>query len=143
MWMAIIFAMSTGVGAPQSTSRFIVPILTWLIPDISPESLHAIRFMIRKVMHVIEYAILAGLVWRALFQPTAKDNRKWSWPVAGKAFAITVVYAATDEWHQSFVPHRVGSIFDVGFDGFGAAIAVVALWCFRQTRNRSTPAADD
>jgi VanZ family protein len=70
------------------------------------------------VAHFTEYAILAGL---------------WAWallPVLGLralavAGAIAVVYAISDEWHQSFVPRRDSDPVDVVVDSFGATAALV------------------
>jgi hypothetical protein len=39
--------------------------------------------------------------------------------------AVAVGYGVADEWHQSFVPGRTPSAFDLGTDAVGAA---VALW---------------
>jgi VanZ family protein len=67
-----------------------------------------------------EYAILAVLVARAV----------GSTPVA---FALAVAYAATDEWHQTFVRGRHGSPVDVGIDAVGV---LIGLACYREARVR-------
>ena len=54
------------------TSRFLVPFLRWLDPQISLAALNAIQFGIRKLAHLTEYAILAALLWRAL-------RGAWAW----------------------------------------------------------------
>lgn len=43
---------------------------------------------------------------------------------------IAIAYGATDEWHQSYVPERLGSWIDLLYDGVGALIAGVALMAF-------------
>src|SRR5438045_5204621 len=66
IWMALIFVGSTDVLSAQHTSRFLVPFLRWLDPQISLAALAQIQFAIRKLGHLTEYAILAMLLWRAL-----------------------------------------------------------------------------
>src|SRR2546421_12774378 len=66
VWMAIIFLGSSDMLAAEHTSRFLVPFLRWLDPQISFAMLNAIQFGIRKLAHLTEYAILAMLLWRAL-----------------------------------------------------------------------------
>lgn len=65
--------------------------------------------------HVVQYAVLAMLLW-----PVCRG--RWL-PILG----IAVVYAALDEWHQSFVPSRQGSVVDVMIDTAGAVLALVFL----------------
>ena len=54
----------------------------------------------------------------------------WSWQRAGVALLIAAAYAATDEWHQSFVPSRTADLTDVLIDSSGAMIGLtlVFLW---------------
>jgi VanZ family protein len=69
---------------------------------------------------MLGYALIALSYWRALgFLP----KRQWV------AWCLAILYAATDELHQSFVPGRSPSIWDVlVFDNLGA---ILALWLFR------------
>src|SRR5205814_9256817 len=66
VWMALIFLGSSDMLSAEHTSRFLVPFLRWLDPQISFATLNAIQFGIRKLAHLTEYAILAMLLWRAL-----------------------------------------------------------------------------
>ena len=65
VWVGVIFLGSTDLMSAEHTSRFIVPFLRWLKPDISAETLASIHFIVRKCTHVGEYAILALLLLRA------------------------------------------------------------------------------
>jgi VanZ family protein len=76
----------------------------------------------RKAVHAAEYALLALLWWRALRTTRLGERR-----ALGVAFAVAVAYAASDEWHQTFVPGRHGSPLDVAIDATGAALATLAL----------------
>jgi VanZ family protein len=122
VWMALIFIGSTDVLSAEHTSRFLVPILRWLDPQISWATLNAIQTIIRKLGHVTEYAILAGLMWRALRGGMVWKSKK------SILFAIVwiacAVFAASDEFHQSFVPSRTSSFHDVMIDICGALIGL-------------------
>ena len=133
-WMAIIFSASTDMGASPGTSRIIGPILHWLLPDLSKEATGQIVFLIRKTAHVTEYGILALLLWRALRKPAQGETRTWEWPVAGWAWALAACYAATDEFHQSFVPSRTGALADVLLDSAGAGFALCLWWLLGRWR---------
>lgn len=69
--------------------------------------------ILRKAAHMAEYGVLWFLWHRALERPTP-------WPAA----AITLAYAITDEFHQSFVEGRHGTPVDVLIDAAGIAIAI-------------------
>ena len=85
-----------------------------------------LQFVLRKALHFTEYALLLVLWWRAL-------RTKLEANVAlGLAFAITVAYAGTDEWHQSHVEGRVGTPWDVLLDSTGAAAGAALIMRRRQ-----------
>ncbi len=77
--------------------------------------------IVKKGGHMLGYALLALTFWYGL----RFDRRRW-W----LALLLAVLYALTDEFHQSFVPGRHPSWIDVlAFDGIGAAIALaLASW---------------
>ncbi len=136
LWMGFIFGMSTNAGAPNNTSRIIGPIVRWLVPGISDEALGRVVFGVRKAAHVTEYGVLALLCWRARRQPIRGDVRPWCWPDAAFALALTATFAASDEWHQSFVPSRQGSGWDVLLDSGGAVLGLLILWRLGRWRKR-------
>src|SRR4051794_31266199 len=78
----------------------------------------------RKVVHATEFGLLCFLWWRVLARLAPVPV---SAPVLAASFAIAVAYAATDEWHQTFVHGRKGSPVDVAIDAAGAAIAVALI----------------
>jgi VanZ family protein len=60
----------------------------------------------------------------------------WSGKTAAAALGIAVLYAATDEFHQNFVPNRTGSLKDVGIDTAGALLGLGIVWlCYRTRMN--------
>jgi len=89
--------------------------------------------LVRKSAHVFEYAVLFMLTRRAIF--TTKPG--WRVRAPRAAFLFCVLYALSDEWHQNFVPGRMGRPFDVGLDSFGAVSAW--LWAPALMRRRAKP----
>jgi VanZ family protein len=75
----------------------------------------------RKIVHASEYAFLCFLWWRAL--RTKLDGVGALLP----AWAITTLYAATDEFHQTFIHGRHGTPVDVAIDSMGAGIFVLLM----------------
>lgn len=111
----------------EHTSRFLVPFLHWLKPDISGEAIAQIHVLIRKGAHLTEYAILAVLLWRA-FRWQRAGARQSLWPHAASALAVAIVFAATDEYHQGFIASRGSSPVDVLIDSCGAVLGLAVRW---------------
>ncbi len=112
---------------PGSFVRNWLPVLAWAalifalssVPDLGT-GLGGWDLVLRKIAHAAEYAILGALLVRATGH-------------AAVAFALGTLYAVSDEFHQSFVPGRMGSPVDVAIDAVGVAIGV-ALWQLARTR---------
>jgi len=71
----------------------------------------------RKVVHMLEYALLCLLWWRALREVAVARA------ALVLAVCVSLAYAATDELHQTFVHGRHGTPVDVGVDAVGMAVA--------------------
>jgi VanZ family protein len=69
--------------------------------------------------HCLEYAVLALLLWMAARRTPLLAPRAWL-----AALLIALVYAASDEWHQAFVPGRVPDVRDWLADAAGALVAL-------------------
>jgi VanZ family protein len=134
LWMTTIFGASSDTGSFQRSSRIIAPLLHWLFPDLSAEHLYTAVIFARKCAHLTEYAIFTLLVWNALRRPRWRDTRPWSWREATEALWFAVLYAATDEFHQTFVLSREGCLRDVLIDSCGAVAGLLFLWAFGRWR---------
>jgi VanZ family protein len=128
VWMTLIFSASGDSHSSEHTSRIFEPFLHWLFPQMSPAHIENIHLVIRKCGHFSEYALLALLIWRAVRQPQKNDPRPWNWQEAGLALSIVFLYAASDEFHQIFVPTRTARVSDVLIDTSGGAIALILIW---------------
>jgi VanZ family protein len=132
--MLLILIASGDLMSAEHTSRFLVPFLRWIVPDISPATVTLIQLLVRKGAHVTEYAILAALLWRAFDR-----GQQAFWRATAITFAIAAVYASLDEFHQSFIPSRTGAFEDVLIDCVGAmlGLAVCALAGFARSGFRN------
>lgn len=132
--MSLIFGASTDLLSSGRTSRYIGPFLKWFHPDVSEQTIKRVQLAVRKCGHVTEYALLALLLYRALRRTRGAAPNQWCRPCAVGAFALAVLYAASDEWHQSFVPSRDGTVHDVIIDGTGAALGLLLLYRWHLSR---------
>ena len=106
---------------PRSAVRAWLPVVAWAalifafssVPHLGT-GLGTWDVILRKIAHTTEYAILGALLLRA----TSRVR---------PAFVLGVLYAVSDEIHQSFVRGRHGSPIDVAIDTVGVAIGIL-LW---------------
>src|ERR1043166_796965 len=122
IWLGVIFFGSTSVMSAEHTSRYIVPFLLWLKPGISPNAIWIILVVVRKCAHVTEYTALALLLWRALRSLPALHAKPLM--VFGAVLIGCALFAASDEFHQTFVKSRTPSVRDVLLDVGGALIGL-------------------
>ena len=107
----------------------------WLIFFLSaqPDLPHApeawLDGLIKKSGHALAFGVLAWLYRRAL-QPRFRTQSTLRWA----SFGLAVVYALSDEYHQTFVPGRSGRLFDVMVDSAGAAGAMLLEWWLERRR---------
>jgi VanZ family protein len=97
--------------------------------------------ILRKLAHVTEYAVLTLCWWRALRGLGIGRESRVTLLVA---VTVAVAYAASDEFHQTFVSGRHGTPVDVLIDAIGmgiASLSVVKRYARRRTRGPSRPSA--
>jgi VanZ family protein len=100
-WAAFIFYLSS------------IPHLRFLTNDLWD-------FIVRKIGHLGVFGILARLLARAF-----AGSRYWSWKkIFAWSLILTILYACTDEYHQTYVPGRHASATDVSIDTLGAWAAL-------------------
>ena len=134
IWMALIFSASADSHSYEHSSRFIEPLLRWLFPHLSETYVHDIHELFRKCAHLTEYAVLALVFWRAVRKPIKNDPRPWNWREGRFAMLLVILYAASDEFHQLFVPGRDAAVRDVFIDTVGGAAGLLALWTLGRWR---------
>lgn len=134
-WVGWIFLASTDLMSAEHTSRFLVPFLRWLNPDMTPHAIAAIQLIVRKCAHATEYAVLAVLLWRAIHYQTTKLGSRFVF-AAAITLALATICAALDEFHQAFVASRMSSLRDVLIDGCGAVVGLALCWLIERHRSR-------
>lgn len=90
------------------------------------------------VAHFIEYGVFALTI---LWAVTQGLKRRVTVGRAVVCFFISSAYSATDEIHQSFVPHRTPAWSDILADALGAATFLVIALIYVWIRRRRRPAA--
>ena len=119
LWAVVIGGFSTSGFSSDSTARYIIPALHWLLPFASQRVLLRIHHVIRKGAHVGEYFILSVLVLRSIRAGRREVHLAW----AALTIAIVAAYAALDEWHQGFAPGRDVEVSDILLDTSAAVLA--------------------
>lgn len=135
VWMCIIFAFSAQTKEESSavseslsyrmvsSTRFF---FHWNLDDEQVREIaNTIEYFVRKGAHMTEFAIMSILlfIWLGLWEMTLFRR-------GTMAFVITAVYAASDEFHQLFVPGRSGRVSDVLIDSSGALAGVIVFILF-------------
>lgn len=127
-WMAVVFFASTDAFSASHSGQLIRPLLLWLFPHISEGEISTVHFLIRKAGHLTEYAIL-GLLAARSFHGSAHAGLRRSWFAV--SLALIVLYAFSDEFHQSFTSSRTASVYDSLIDISGGLAALI-LYLWRQ-----------
>lgn len=133
LWMAAIFLFSTSLFSGDNTYSILNSIIRTLLPSLGEAAVMSVHDAIRKFGHIAEYMLLCFLWARSFVK--ARGWRPGRAALA--AFVISVLYAATDEYHQGFVPAREASAVDVAIDSFGAGAMSVLIWYRQKMRTSS------
>ena len=133
MWMGLIFSFSNQPADESSKvsgglcHRIVCSVSDTFHLQLTDEQTEqiaeVIEYPVRKAAHMTEYAIL-GLLSFAFyngFEALKKRNYLY-------ALFTAAIYAATDEFHQYFIPGRSAEVHDVLIDTAGAAIALLLLY---------------
>lgn len=126
-WMSIIFILShqpasVSSGLSSGITEFLLGIIADWFPG-SDSRVEEFHTLVRKYAHFIAYFILGVLLVNALGRWGELKGQ-----VLISAFAISVLYAASDEFHQLFIAGRSGEVRDVLIDSAGAATGIVICW---------------
>jgi VanZ family protein len=111
-----------------SIVRLWLPVALWAaliftlssVPDLGT-GLGGWDTVLRKLAHTGEYGVLGALLLRAVGRVEV-------------AFGLGVLYALSDELHQTLVPGRSGTLLDLAIDAVGVACGIV-LWQWARARS--------
>ena len=104
------------IAAPLAVMGLIFALSSLRLPVRAPRVPH-----LDKLAHACEYAVLGGLLVRAIVVGLRRAAA-W-WPIAA---LVALLYGFTDEWHQRFVPGRHSTWADVAADGVGSVMGAFA-----------------
>ena len=119
LWAGFIFFVS---HQPKATLAPIQPSGISAEPGITFLGIEA-DIIVGKSSHVLAFAILAALLYRA-------TNNRWL------TILLSLIYAISDEWHQSFIPGRTPRTTDVGYDMLGVGLALLFITCITLWKKR-------
>ena len=136
VWIGLITFESTDFLSSKNTGSILYALLTRLFGEINFYKFLIFHHYLRKTGHVVGYGMLSLLLlhgWRA----TLGRVHVWLLRAALLSWLGTACVAVLDEWHQSFIPSRTGTIWDVALDSVaGIAFLVVAyLWLRRPEKS--------
>jgi len=134
LWLIVIAIESTTYLSSENTSRFLYPVLHFLF-GINYAAFEPWHHFLRKCGHVFGYGLLSILLFRAWREtlPTIRgENWRFRW--ASIAVMGTALVASLDEWHQSFLPSRTGTVRDVVLDTCAGIAAQLLVFLFLRQR---------
>ncbi len=119
---AMIFILSADTHSGQHSQALLGWILGWFHAR-NHARMSAFGEPFRKLGHVVVYSLLAISSWRAFSFWKQRKRLRWMPPFLW-TLLLLVLYAASDEWHQTFVPTRSGSVRDVVVDTLGGLLGL-------------------
>lgn len=148
-WMSFIFMFSAqhAEQSSQNSAGIVEQIIEAIYPNFSSINVqkqeairNTITVVVRKSAHMGEFALLSMLIYFfCVFARTTFWCRGRVWV----SFTTSVLYAASDEFHQLFVPGRSGEIRDVIIDACGVAIGILlASFIMKLIQRKQTKTSD-
>jgi VanZ family protein len=135
--MVLIFSASSDSQSQLHSSLLFEPFLHWLCPGLTPAQVGEYHHLFRKFCHLVEYVILALLIRRTLVHGCPTGFPAWSWKMNASVTGLVFLYAASDEFHQIYVPTRTPLFSDVIIDTCGGLIGLLALRAWQRLFSRT------
>jgi VanZ family protein len=133
-WAAQIFYLSTATFRASLSESLLAGILASFHLSLSPDTLHIVNSLLRKLAHLAQYSIFGLLLYRSL-----GGWNRWRPNLARWCVLAAAIYALTDEFHQTLVPGRGPSLIDCGIDTIGAALGMLLVYQRAQFLQRDFP----
>lgn len=123
MWAAAITNFSGDRFSSGKTKRFLTPYILKFLPNATEELIDAINFTIRKTAHVVEYGLMAMLIFSVFAVGMTRWRKIWSLYAIFFCFLIAV----SDEYRQKHSQLRTGALEDLMIDLAGAIVFIAFL----------------
>lgn len=135
LFAAKIFWFSGAAFSGARSGAFLRSLVEAFRIPLRPEVFAVLHTTIRKVAHLLEFAFLLALVYRAI------SNRGWIWqgPVAIRAFLISAGWGAITEGRQHFVQGRTATLQDLLLDAAGAGLMLAVVYVASKTPAKKQP----
>lgn len=129
IWMIVIISFSSdtaikSTGKSKVVEEYVGPVIQKLSVGVTKKTVpnDKMQFVIRKMAHIFNYGVLSMFAYIAFYNMT---------PLRLKASLFAIIYssvfACIDEFYQTFISGRSGSIKDVMIDSIGIYLAVIGL----------------
>jgi VanZ family protein len=138
LWLWVIVLESSNIASSENTSRLFYPLLHFLF-GLGPGHFPTWHAVIRKTGHFVGYFTLSLLLFRAWRETFPFPALRWSIQWARISFFMTTLVACLDEWHQTYLPKRTGSLHDVLLDSAAALAAQVVIYLILRSRAQKNP----
>ena len=133
LFILLIYFNSTGVMSASSTGRILRPLLSFLFGELTDAQYGFVQSVVRKTAHFTQYAVLGWLSARA-FSTSSREILRRNWFII--SLLLVAVIATFDEYHQSLVSSRTGSVYDVLIDITGGTTALILVLAVRLRRKQ-------
>ena len=131
-------AFSYFSAQPESSAATMNSWVYRIFPYLSHGQVRELVFLARKVIHVAAYGVAALLFFYAVTGTYGLRRHPYMW-----AAVLSFVTAGVDEWYQSTLPHRTGTITDVLIDGIGIFGMLAGLYWVDGRRRRTAALEED
>jgi len=143
VWIGLIGVESTDWLSSNNTGSLLYDILVRIYPRINLYDVLVLNFYMRKTGHVVGYGMLSLLLlraWRATLAHGVAVGRS----IFGSATFLraalfawlgTAFVASMDEWHQTFIPSRTGSVYDVLLDSAAGFVSLLIAYFWLRRLN--------
>ena len=138
LWVVLVLLFTSDRFSASNTAGILARILISIFGPLDEEVLQAANFVSRKAAHLISYAVLSILAYRAS-RTLHPHIHPWRWHLAG--LGLSLIVATVDEWLQAQRRDRTGDPMDVLIDMTGALMAQALLYWWRVRQSRQAASA--
>lgn len=134
-WIIVIFYVVFILvfsGSPASSAQTMTSWFWKWLPNLSRAQIQALVFYMRKGLHVSGYFLATIIIFQAISATPQLKRYPYSF-----SFLLTTLFAVFDEWQQSSLPFRTGSIKDVGLDLAGISLALLIIKIQEKRKKRA------
>ena len=150
LWLSLIAFESTAMMSAEHTGHLLLTLARLFDPRVSVAHVRLLNEVGRKIGHCIGYGILSLVMlrawWATLTLPRSATQlppwsamvTSWSARAAWLALLSAAAVASLDEWHQTMLPGRTGTLRDVALDTTVAALVQLVIFARNRKRGASS-----